>query len=296
MSDFVQERKLPVMATVSEVLGGSFLHFFNLISIAWFPLILLFGVSLGAVYLTPTMVDPTALNPSDMGEFLGVVLVAQIFQAFLYAMIAVVWHRRVLLGESPSGSIYLKFGKREIFFILYLLLIGVFAFAIVGGAFALTFAAASAGGGSIGTVILPVSYVLFMFVYLRSILVLPAVAVSQSEPMRTSWAITRGNCWRLFWGFFLIGLVALIVFAVVFSITGLVSGGGFAMEGFVKILTGQADTSTLMLHQATNMIFSVYFMMVSITFLSVSYRHLSGDVNAATDAEAVFGEEQGATL
>ncbi|MBL4836009.1 MAG: hypothetical protein JKY34_00405 [Kordiimonadaceae bacterium] len=293
MSDFVQDRKLPVMATVSEVLGGSFLHFFNLISIAWFPLILLFGVSLGAVYVTPTMVDPAALNPSDMGEFLGIALVAQIVQAFLYTMIAVVWHRRVLLGENPTGPIYLKFGKREIFFILYLLLIGVFAFVIVGGAFGLTFATASVGGGLIGTVILPVGYILFMFVYLRSILVLPAVAVSQSKPLRTSWAITRGNCWRLFWGFFLIGLVALIVFAIVFIITGLVSGGGeLGVQEYLKIFSEKSDMSTIMTFQVTSMVFSVYFMMVGITYLSVCYRHLSGDVNAATDAEAVFGEEK----
>ena len=292
MPDFVQDRKLPVVATVSEVFGGSFLHFFNLLSIAWFPLALLLAMNIGVILLLPTATDP-----SNAGAFAGSIFAFQIASIFLYAMVAVVWHRRVLLGENPSGPIYFKIGKREIFFILYLLLITLFAVLIVGVAAGLAVAVlgglnlenATPGAIMSAGVVAVVGYVLFLYVYLRSALVLPAVAVGQKEPLRTSWAITKGNVWRLIGGFLVILLAYFVVSGIVFAVTSVFSSGSeMDMQGFMKILSGQADTSTLLFYQIINMVFSVYLMMVSITYLSVCYRHLSDGVDASADA--VFGD------
>ncbi|MBL4836008.1 MAG: hypothetical protein JKY34_00400 [Kordiimonadaceae bacterium] len=289
MSGFVQERKLPVIETVSEVLRGSYAHFVDLVKAAWFPLVLLSALELGVVPWDTNERGASVGGLTGISISGGIGWVSLICQALLYVMIAVVWHRRVLLGESPSGSIYFKFGRREIHFVLYALLIGLFAVVIFGGVYGLgIWRTGGRAFGSIWVVFLGCG--LFTFVYLRSTLVFPAVALSQSEPWKTSWAITRGNCWRLFWGFFLIGVVTTIVVSILWFIAGLVSGNDLSVQQYSSMSAINSNVATLALYGAISVISSVYFMMVGVTFLSVSYRYLAGGEDTQSDAEAVFGD------
>lgn len=289
MSYFEQERKLPVIETVSEVLRGSFAHFVELVRAAWFPLILLSALELGVVPWGTNERGTSVGGLTGISMFWGIGWVSLICQALLYVMIAVVWHRRVLLGESPSGSFYFKFGRREMLFAFYALLIGLFAVVIVGVVYGLGIW--WSGGRTFGTIwVVFFGYGLFMFVYLRSTLVFPAVALSQPEPWKISWAITKGNCWRLFWGFFLIGVVTSIVVSVLWSVVGLVAGDGLSVQQYSNISTTNSNAAQQILYGVITVISSTYFMMVGVTFLSVSFRYLSGGEDTQSDAEVVFGD------
>ena len=289
MSELFLERKLPVIETVSEVLRGSFAHFVDLVRAAWFPLVLLSGLELGVVPWDSNERGASVGGLTGVSMLWGGVSVSLICQALLYVMIAVVWHRRVLLGESPSGSIYFKFGRREILFVLYALLIGLFAAVIFGSIYGLGIGASQ--NRAFGIVLVgPFGYGLFMFVYLRSALVFPAVALSLPEPWKISWAITKGNCWRLFWGFFLIGVVTSIVVSILWSVVGLVGGDGLSVQQYSNISTTNSNAAQQILYGVITVISSTYFMMVGVTFLSVSYRYLSGGEDTQSDAEVVFGD------
>ncbi len=301
MSEFIQERKLPLWKTVGEVLGSSVGNFFRFISIVWFPLLILSALNLGAILLLPDYLPKLMAamsDPSGIGQVLLIGLGLVVFQALISSMIGVVWHRRVLLGEKPRGFIYFKIGKLEVSYFLYSFLIAIFIMliaAVTGGIASAIIGAAAGGDSSQGGIVLAsgiglVGFIVMMFVGLRSILALPGVAVSQSSPIGTSWAITKGNCWRMFWGFFLLGVVYLILLQIGSGIAG-VWGAGTEAQGVevMKILQGQpANLNILLIYQGISFVVAMYFVMVFTSFLAVSYRHLSGGLHA--DAEQVFGD------
>ncbi|MBV1934430.1 MAG: hypothetical protein KUG59_07060 [Parvibaculaceae bacterium] len=301
MSEFIQERKLPLWKTVGEVLGSSVGNFLRFISIVWFPLLILTGMSLGSIVLLSDYLPKLTAMMTDPEGILQLVLVGLgliIFQMLISSMICVVWSRRVLLDEKTRGFIYFKIGKLEVSYLLYSFLIMAFIMVIatVTGGVGGGIIGGTAGGDSsqVGIVLASgiglVGFFFMMFVGLRSTLALPAVTVSQSSPMRSSWAITRGNCWRIFWGVFILGVVYLILLQIASSIAGVWGVGGEAQGlEMAKILQGQpADLNTLLIYQGISFLVSTYFMMLITSFLAVSYRHLSGGLHA--DAEQVFGD------
>lgn len=301
MSEFIQEQKLPLWSTIGEVLGGSISNFLRFVSIVWFPLLILAGLNVGGILLLPDYLPKLMAmmsDPSGIGQLLLIGLGLVVFQALISSMIGVVWHRRVLLGEKPRGFIYFKIGKLEVSYFLYSFLIVIFIVfiaAMTGGLASVIIGVTAESDSSqvgmlFGSGLGVVGFFFMMFVGLRSILALPAVAVSQSRPIRTSWAIAKGNCWRMFWGFFILGVVYLILMQIVSGIAG-AWGAGTEAQGqeMMKILQGQpADLNMLLIYQAITFVVSIYFVMVFTTFLAVCYRHLSGGLNA--NAEQVFGD------
>lgn len=300
MSELSQERKLPVMTTVSEVLEGSFSRFGNLISIAWFPLLLTVSLSVGLSYLLSALgLEMTGKSPSTFATWISGG--AQILVMLLFIMITVGWCRRILLEESPKGSILFQFGKREVAYLGYLLLLIILfllSFAAVAGINLVS--ARMFGDRSSAAVIARYTLVAIGlagvgFVYFRTILVLPAMSVSEVKPLRAAWRISKGNCWRLFWSFLLINVAILIALGLVgFFFAAPKMATGTLTIAIVSLLNGAGGVWLSVFFQLFTSMLSIYFTMIGVLYLSSTYRYLTD--MASVDVEAVFGDVDAAVV
>ena len=279
--------KLPVIGTVSEVVSGVLRHYFQLIYVAW-PAVLLLLLSFGAmvwIYLSSGILDAAnGQNPEDIKAALErmesggnnlVFIFGGLLAGLASAVSAVRWHRFVLLGEGAGG----RFGQIRVLrredgsyiwatiklFFVYMLFIA--AIAILAMLVVMLSRAMGAGGErSAGTGLLVVLgafavYVAALMVIFRLMIALPDAAVGQGGRVLEMFRRTRGNSWRLLGAFillFLIGGVAMGLAGVVF---GLLAG-----IGFVGVLVAGLLYAGVYL----------FFLMMQITMLSVSYREIIG--------------------
>ncbi len=117
---------------------------------------------------------------------------------------AVVWHRGILLGERPSGLVYLRIGKEEVrYFLLGLLLTA----AILAPAIAVqqwAVAVAPHARGLFAILIMAGLLAVLaatLTVVTRLTLVYPATAIGAfALGFERSWRLTRGNTWRILGG------------------------------------------------------------------------------------------------
>lgn len=129
-------------------------------------------------------------------------LVADFLTLPVFAGAAVMWHRRIQLGERLQGLAALRFRRRELKFLaleivlplpLYLSLGIVFFVSLFGGAH-------WAAGISLTLVIAAV------YASLRVLLALPLIAIDEAGALRKSWALMKGNLLR----FILIAVLILL--------------------------------------------------------------------------------------
>ena len=121
---------------------------------------------------------------------------------FLLCVIAVYWHRSILLGEHPATGIPLRFDGPVWRYILYF--VGIFVvilllFIVLTTVFGmLTIFLAGPGAGTAFAIVLILSLAWFGYVSFRFSLVLPAAAIGMPNfGFRVAWATSRGYAWRL---------------------------------------------------------------------------------------------------
>jgi hypothetical protein len=116
------------------------------------------------------------------------------------AAIAVLWHRHILLGEGLTVRMAPLNARVARYFALTLLI------ALAMASLPLI-ALTALGGGAAALVVVPALVLACLYVALRVQLVFPATAIGDlaMTPGR-SWALTRGNGWRLLGGFVLVTL------------------------------------------------------------------------------------------
>ena len=234
-------RKLDVMATVSEAYRGAWTHFSEMFHLIWLP---------GAVYILLSITS-MLLDPKKDTFF---ILLLELGSLFLWPMIAVTWHRFILLGDEPAGRIHFSFGRREARFLLVTIMLSLFmlpgllCFMLVG-------AMAQAGQGStLAGLIAVVGMVLEIagiFFLVRLSLMLPAVAVDEAVNAGRMLERTKGNFWRLAG---VAVLSALPFFAVL-------------------ILLGALP---LALKAVGSAIVMLFYAIVNVAVLSIAYRELAG--------------------
>ena len=279
--------KLPVIGSVSEVVSGVLRHYFQLIYVAW-PAVLLLLFCFGAmlwVYLSSGLLDAAGgHNPEDVKAALErmessgnnlVFIFGGLLAGLASAVAAVRWHRFVLLGEGANGRLgQLRILRREDgsyiwttikLFLVYLLFIAALAILAI---LVVMVARAIGGGGerSSGTGLLVVLgafalYVAALMVMFRLMIALPDAAVGEGGRVFEIFRRTQGNSWRLFGAFFLVFLLGGVALAITSVVLGLL-----AAIGFVGVLIGG------LLYAGTYL----FFLMMQITMLSVSYREIIG--------------------
>ena len=203
---------------------------------------------------------------------------------------AVAWHRIVLLGEA-RGVFGLRFRWRELRFLLYSWLVAAIIIAILMAAFllafAIGFAALSGGGGGvfgtpwIAAIVFPVSFIVLIAclpLIGRLSLGLPAIAIEEPQGvLRRAWHRGWRNGWRLVRGPILCSIPLAIASGLFSAMQGAMSllvalDGGWRIGGLIgeTIFWGMSV--------------GVHFLAVAtgVTFLSLSYRHLSGSAAPGT--------------
>jgi hypothetical protein len=192
---------------------------------------------------------------------------------FFLSILAVFWHRNVLLHETRAPALPVRIDGFVWRYVGYAVAFGIAVFVIVFAAIMSAMAVSSLGElGQIlgaGLVLVLVGLGLFLALF-RLSLVFPAAAVgNRAFGLRQSWRVTRGNAWRLL-------LVQVLTFAVGFAI-GVVVGfvGGF-LTGVTQRVIGEA---AIWFQLVANTISGWLAGLVALGVISVIYAYLVDKVS-----------------
>ena len=215
--------KVPVMATVSRAYGFLLGDFGTILRLAWAPLLLGAGLSFafGSQALDAAIQskgDPAIqMQYAPMQFLIGIA-------AFVGGVIATVALLRVVIygDRKPGLFVYLWFGGAEFRLVMVTVLLIVASFAGIIGA-ALVFAllgALAAAVPALGVVVgfgVALMGPVFVWILIRLSLIAPVVVAEKSLGVERSWALTKGNGFRLFL-VYLLTLVPLVVVSVLVAL------------------------------------------------------------------------------
>jgi hypothetical protein len=247
MSDLHDEfnpKKLDVLSAVREAYSGAWNHLGEMLKLIWLP---------GVLYLA---LNVTGAMLADEGHDV-IRLLIEMATLFLWPIIAVAWHRFILLGETPAGTYQINFGQREArflmvsFFLVLLMLPGFFIATMTAGLQDMGPSASLVGFAGI--------LLAFVGIYflIRLLLLLPAVAIDEPINARFILERTRGNFWRL---------VALCVL----SSLPLLAAYWLIMYVFV------VANLPLFIPLFLSSLLSIFFAIVNVAILSIAFRELIG--------------------
>jgi len=247
---------LDITATVSEAYKGAWSHFGEMVKLVWAPVAIYVAASVLHTNYLQTRLE--GVSPEDTEAMATAVLgwptaAMILITLFLWPMIAVAWHRFILLGETSTSAVYFRFGQREARFLLVTIFLSLLAVPgllviMVGGATALALFT------------LPVGLVIMVagLIYgLRLSLLLPAVATDGQVDAKGILDATQGNVANIF-GAHLLNFLALLCIAVGVSIVG----------GLVTLLVGNMGSVI------AGAIVTIFSQIISVAILSVMYREL----------------------
>jgi hypothetical protein len=198
--------------------------------------------------------DPTPAVTLLAQALNGVVMVP------ILASVAVAWHRLLLRNEHVSGT-YLRFdgvvvGYGVMFFLISLLpavpqYVGQIYMSLTQPPGASHLDPVSLGITFVGSIVSIVAF----FISGRLFLILPAKALERDDvTLGTVWEATKGNTWRMVWGYFF----CLLPMGVI--------------AGVIAFMMFSSDQSRTAIWTVMTLVW-VIFGMVSVGFLSLAYRH-----------------------
>lgn len=289
-------RSLPAWPIVKRALLMPIQHGVFTLAIGW-PVILLTAWHPLAVLLA--LVDPPSVTSEQKAQMAwnvqtialgaGALLIPFVY-AFLLTVIAVFWHRHVLLQESRPPLLPLRFDMIQLRYIGYAILVSV----VIVGAWFLGSSAivlilalmAQWGDSTIGKILLVVGFlVLFplsfyiLVAFFRLSLVLPAAAIGhRGFGLREAWRASSGNSWTIL-GMHLLLMPILIIIVIPLTLIIVYFGGtGFsASPGGSEIYVTGATGLRLVLFAVANAALNLYFTLVGIGMLSLTYAYLIYD-------------------
>lgn len=307
-------RKLPVFQSVAEVYSGVFRHYIDLLRVAWLPLLIWAVVGFVAgwwllqhMVQNPAFLDAAADQKAKDAAFLEVmpwIYGVAIFKYLILAIVAVGFHRFVLLGERRHGAAGtgFEFGRSEWLYIwsgikIALLFIAVVAAIAAVGTVIFIAAKAAVGSSSANMKNLPPMLILILvvgyaalvlcaaLVASRLILVLPHVAIGQPSNLRFIWNHTRGNSWRILGYTFLVSLLAMVGLLLMLLVNWLL---GMPIAQTPEALKDMLEHPTAFLIVGiVDLPIQIAWVMLTITMLSVAYREIIGlpaDMDTSGDA------------
>lgn len=288
-------RKLRVFRSAGEVFAGVTRHYFQLIALTWSALLFIAlstGLYIHTFYqngmndvfalmqqdgVSPGQVFERYLEAAHAVERDPLYYVAYLLFILASAVAAVRWHRFVLLGENRAA--FLRFeDARYLWTLLKLFLLSLLAILILVGATAgIVYvlgdliempeqAKLPPFAGPLIFVAVVALYIFIVGLVLRLMMGLPDAAVGQRGRIFRTFGLTRGNTWRLG------GYAVLIGFLTITGIIVLV-----LVLRYLGILVGIWQNPLSWLFMVVFLIASyLYFLMLSITMLSVAYREIIG--------------------
>lgn len=275
--------KLPFWSTVRLSYTTYFRHFADALDASWLWLMVAGAMSAAAgwqqwSWVATVIPKMTQGQRSELARPTELTVLLQLDNAVLIlagVSIAVAWHRLLILKEYPglSGSNLVTANLwRYVLVGLALCLIMFLPAAAILIPTLHFLVPAQTGSGSPSPAFVPaliagfVVYAAGTAIALRLCLLLPARAVGNTLlTFRQAWNRTRGNGWRLLWGFIVTMLPPLMAAQIVFVFAvGPPRPGAALGDGLVMKMT------------AINTIFSIYYLLIlpiGIGFLSHAYRH-----------------------
>lgn len=243
--------RLPVWRLVKASLASVFRHLDNFVSRVW-PWV---AIIAAATMLVGVVLKMSLEEKSPATVVLGLIL------SIGSIMVAVSWHRGLLLGE-PGGPMsafrldgaFLRYIGGAIIATLVVIICLAVPLGAIGFALS-TFLSndeAAIGAGLALAVVLPIAVPLSA----RLLLVLPMAAVDDPSPLlRGAWRLGRGNGWRLAGALLLLSLIgALIQYGPILTVSfviGLVAGEdteALLQSGFFHLMIYPLATVTGLLN------------------------------------------------
>jgi len=248
--------ELDVVGTVKESYKGAWSHLGEMVKLVWAPVAVYAAANVlyaGYVQGKTEGIDPQDL-PAMMSEIWGWPMVAMfLLGLFLWPIIAVAWHRFVLLGEESTSAIHFIFGQREARFLLTTIFLSLLP---MPGILVVIVGAST----SVSLFTLPIGLVLAgagVVYALRLSLLLPAIATDATVDARGILEATEGNVLRII-ATHMLNLLCLIFLALAFSLVGSIVG----------VLVGGVGTAVI------NTLLNVFGQIISVAILSIMYRDL----------------------
>ncbi|HBM90110.1 MAG TPA: hypothetical protein DD437_16300 [Rhodobiaceae bacterium] len=248
--------KLDIVGTVTESYKGAWSHFGDMVKLVWAPVVVYIAAnvlhSLSVQSITQE-IDPSDVEAMFQASWGWQAAAVTLLGLFLWPIIAVAWHRFILLGETSSSALYFKFGRREARFMLTSIFLSLL---VVPGVLVMIVGA----GTALSAFAIPVGLVLMVagLAYaLRLSLLLPAVATDAAVDARAILDATQDNVLRIF-GAHTLNILALLAVAIGFSI--LIGIVALVMGPVIGIIGGA--------------VLGVFAQIISVAILSVMYRDL----------------------
>ena len=270
MSESMLPPKLPVIEIVKEAFQGAYFHFNDMVRIVWLPTLLYVVLNVYISQQTAAALEPTVFL---IGAFIAL--------TFLWAMMAVAWHRRILTGEAPTDLVHFRFGRPEARFVLITIMLtllflpGVLFIVISTGLSGEDLQNMMAGveptlqPNNVSVSYLVLGYALLFVAFhfsVRLSLLLPAVAIGEGVNAGQVINMTKGNFWRLFGAILLCGLIVGIA-------VNLVS----AIVASVALAIGLGASEVTLIISIVASLLAIFALVVNVAVLSIAYRHLSRD-------------------
>lgn len=309
-------RKLPVFRSVGEVFAGVTSHYFQLVFVAWPALVLLFlcvvagyrlldAAGIGAVVelaqRNPSQEELAAVYAAVFGalpllETVGVWLLFVLGSAVM----AVRWHRFVLLGESRPvllraediRYIWTTLKISVVLMVIAITLVLAIGAVVTGAGFLFGLIKDVSVEGSFlrnaltlisAAVLVPlivIGYAVFIAMIFRVSLALPDAAIGGRSVLAVLRG-TRGNTWRILAYVLLVVLASIVLTFVITLVVSLAVAAMAAFGGLGQIVGVGAGT-------VFGIAVYAYLLMLQITMLSVAYREivgLPGDAGPAIASE-----------
>ncbi|HUD50501.1 hypothetical protein [Parvibaculum sp.] len=262
-------RKLPVFSAAREVYAGVIRHFWDLLRAAWIPVLLVVAVRSYAEFRFAQFAPPSGLDstPDEVMRayfmtILPTFLEIGIFLWVGWAMMAVAFHRFVLIGEKTRGlgGTGLIFGRKELLyfwsalkiFVIWALSAPVLSIPIlVGSIYAYdrlyhpdwnTFDAWIMPAAVLADVI---GWVVLVPLVLRAALVLPHVSLGGESNIRYIWRRAEGNTWRLLVLMLLVTMLPALLFFAIAFISAPVPLAATALGAVAYVILGMLSTTAL---------------------------------------------------
>jgi hypothetical protein len=244
--DEFNPKRLDVLAALREAYSGAWKNLGEMLRLIWLP-----GLLWVLLSIVAALIDSRDL---PILQFL-----VETATLFLWPIIAVAWHRFILVGDAAPGRFHLQFGRREGRFLLVsFFLVLLFMPGFIISMATMTFRDPSSGPtgsliGFAGLLLLLVG----IYYFVRLSLLLPAVAVDEPINVRLVLERTRNNFWRLVALILLTSLPIVVFFWLVAEAAGLLG-----LPAIIPLVVYA--------------VVYVFFAIVNVAILSVAYRELIG--------------------
>jgi len=262
------EKSLPFWRTVGQAYIIWASNLAQVIRISWLWLLLmtpvLFAISW---FIAPSLSELTQaasareVMPRPSGFDLLVQAIETLVMLPMVASIAVAWHRLVLRDERVTGRAYLRLDRVVLVYAALLLLVKLLFTlpSYLNDMFAGTVTDAETMSTLLPNLLIFLLGIVGFYVVARLSVILPARALERDDiTLGRVWEETRGNGWKLFWGYILCTIPILAV----------AGAGGW------WLLTLDESRSVLAIGSVLFMYISSLSMLIAVGFLSLTYRYL----------------------